>query len=53
LALDGVRLSRDLALVFRKDRQLSRAAQEFLEIATQPFRKRDHEPGGGRARSAV
>jgi DNA-binding transcriptional LysR family regulator len=53
LALDGVRLARDLALVFRKDRQLSKAAQEFLEIATQPFKKRDHESGAGRARSAV
>jgi DNA-binding transcriptional LysR family regulator len=53
LTLDGVRLARDLALVFRKDRQLSRAAQEFLEIATQPFKKREHEGGSGRARSAV
>jgi DNA-binding transcriptional LysR family regulator len=41
LAIEGVRLARDLALVFRKDRQLSRAAQEFLDIATQPFRKRE------------
>ncbi|HTV83366.1 MAG TPA: LysR substrate-binding domain-containing protein [Acidobacteriaceae bacterium] len=39
LSLDGVRLARDLALVFRKDRQLSRAAQEFLEIATQAYRQ--------------
>jgi DNA-binding transcriptional LysR family regulator len=39
LAIEGVRLARDLALVFRKDRQLSRAAQEFLEIATQPLKK--------------
>jgi DNA-binding transcriptional LysR family regulator len=53
LALDGVRLARDLALVFRKDRELSRASQEFLEIATQPFKKRDQESGSGRARSAV
>ncbi|HEX4311352.1 MAG TPA: LysR family transcriptional regulator [Acidobacteriaceae bacterium] len=53
LALDGVRLARDLALVFRKDRQLSRASQEFLEIATQPFTKRDQQPGPGRVRSAV
>lgn len=43
LAIEGVRLARDLALVFRKDRQLSRAAQEFLHIATQPFRKRERE----------
>jgi DNA-binding transcriptional LysR family regulator len=53
LALEGVRLARDLALVYRRDRQLSRAAQEFLEIATQPFKKRDQEPGNGRARSTV
>jgi DNA-binding transcriptional LysR family regulator len=52
LALDGVRLARDLALVFRKDRQLSRAAKEFLEIATEPFKKRDHE-AGARGRGAV
>jgi DNA-binding transcriptional LysR family regulator len=39
LTIEGVRLARDLALVFRKDRQLSRAAQEFLEIATQPLKK--------------
>jgi DNA-binding transcriptional LysR family regulator len=53
LALEGVRLARDLALVFRKDRQLSRAAQEFLEIATQTVEKRDQEAGPGRGRSAV
>lgn len=40
LSIEGVRLARDLALVFRQDRQLSRAAQEFLDIATRPFRKR-------------
>jgi DNA-binding transcriptional LysR family regulator len=53
LALDGVRLARDLALVFLKDRQLSRASQEFLEIATQHHEKPDHEAGPGRGRSAV
>ncbi|MGC2637906.1 MAG: LysR family transcriptional regulator [Acidobacteriaceae bacterium] len=52
LAIEGVRLARDLALVFRKDRQLSRAAQEFLAIATQPIKKRDPEPSGSR-RGAV
>ncbi len=41
LSLEGVRLARDLGLIFRKDRELSRAAQEFLEIATQGFRKRN------------
>jgi DNA-binding transcriptional LysR family regulator len=53
LGLDGVRLARDLALVFRKDRQLSRAGQEFLEIATQSLEKRAAEAGPGRSRSAV
>ena len=52
LSVAGVRLPRDLALVFRKDRQLSRAAQEFLEIATQSYRRRGAEtaaPRNGRA----
>ncbi|HEX4036964.1 MAG TPA: LysR family transcriptional regulator [Acidobacteriaceae bacterium] len=53
ISLEGVRLARDLALVFRKDRQLSRAGQEFLEIATQPLRKRDSESPAGRSRGAV
>jgi DNA-binding transcriptional LysR family regulator len=34
LPIEGVRLVRELALVFRKDKSLSRAAQAFLEIAT-------------------
>jgi DNA-binding transcriptional LysR family regulator len=34
LPIEGVRLVRELALVFRKDKSLSRAAQSFLEIAT-------------------
>jgi DNA-binding transcriptional LysR family regulator len=34
LAIDGVRLQRELALIFRKDKSLSRAAHAFLEIAT-------------------
>lgn len=53
LSLEGVRLARDLALVFRRDRHLSRAAQEFLEIATQPLRKRDGEAAAARNRGAV
>jgi DNA-binding transcriptional LysR family regulator len=53
LSIDGVRLARDLALVFRRDRQLSRAAQEFLEIATQPFKIRDQETSAAQSRSAV
>ncbi len=32
--VEGLRLSRELALVFRRDRTLSRAAHAFLEIAT-------------------
>ena len=35
IAVEGVRLARDLALVYRKDKQLSRAGQAFLEIASQ------------------
>ncbi|HEX4065922.1 MAG TPA: LysR family transcriptional regulator [Acidobacteriaceae bacterium] len=53
LSLDGVRLARDLALIFRKDRQLSRAAQEFLEIATEPYRRRAAEPATARGDRAV
>ena len=53
LAIEGVRLARDLALVFRKDRQLSRAAEEFLEIAKQPFRQREQETTGARSRGTV
>ena len=34
LPVESVRLQRDLAIVFRKDRALSRAAQAFIEIAT-------------------
>lgn len=53
LTLEGVRLARDLALVFRKDRQLSRAAQEFLEIAGQPIRRRNAESGAGNGGRAL
>jgi DNA-binding transcriptional LysR family regulator len=34
LSIEGVRLARELGIVFRKDKTLSRAAQAFLEIAT-------------------
>jgi len=34
IKVDGVRLSRELALVYRKDKTLTRAAHAFLEIAT-------------------
>jgi DNA-binding transcriptional LysR family regulator len=40
--LDGVRLNRELALVYRKDKTLTRAAHAFLEIAT--GRTRPHTP---------
>jgi DNA-binding transcriptional LysR family regulator len=53
LSLDGVRLARDLALVFRRDRQLSRAAQEFLEIATLAYRKGAPETAEVRSGRAV
>jgi DNA-binding transcriptional LysR family regulator len=33
IALDGVLIRRDLGLIFRKDRALSRAAQAFIDIA--------------------
>ncbi|MGA7887665.1 MAG: LysR family transcriptional regulator [Acidobacteriaceae bacterium] len=53
LSVAGVRLPRDLALVFRKDRQLSRAAQEFLEIATQWYRRRGAETAAPRNARAL
>ena len=34
IKLEGLRISRELALVFRKEKVLSRAAHAFLEIAT-------------------
>ncbi|HVW76669.1 MAG TPA: LysR family transcriptional regulator [Alloacidobacterium sp.] len=34
IKVEGVRLNRELALVFRKDKTLTRAANAFLEIAT-------------------
>ena len=33
-SVDGMRIHRELALVFRKDKTLTRAAQAFLEVAT-------------------
>jgi DNA-binding transcriptional LysR family regulator len=32
--VEGMRLHRELALIFRKDKTLTRAAQAFFEIAT-------------------
>jgi DNA-binding transcriptional LysR family regulator len=40
--LDGVKLNRELAVVYRKDKTLTRAAHAFLEIAT--GRARPHTP---------
>lgn len=34
IKLEGIRLNRELAVVFRKDKTLTRAAHAFLEIAT-------------------
>lgn len=34
LKVEGMRVQRELALVFRKDKTLTRAAQAFLEVAT-------------------
>jgi DNA-binding transcriptional LysR family regulator len=34
MTVDGMRLQRELALVFRKDKTLTRAAQAFIEVAT-------------------
>jgi DNA-binding transcriptional LysR family regulator len=42
LKLEGVRINRELALVYRKDKNLTRAAHAFLEIAT--GRARPHTP---------
>jgi DNA-binding transcriptional LysR family regulator len=42
LKIEGVRLNRELALIYRKDKTLTRAAHVFLEIAT--GRPRPHHP---------
>jgi DNA-binding transcriptional LysR family regulator len=42
IQLDGVRLNRELAVIYRKDKTLTRAAHAFLEIAT--GRSRPHAP---------
>ncbi len=36
--IEGIRLARDLALIYHKDNALTRAAQTFLEIATAGMR---------------
>lgn len=53
IRVDGVRLNRELALIYRKDKVLTRAAHVFLEIAT--GRPRPHHaaaPVVGRSRVA-
>ena len=42
IRVEGVRLNRELALIYRKDKSLTRAAHVFLEIAT--GRPRLHHP---------
>jgi hypothetical protein len=34
MKVDGMRLQRELGVVFRKDKTLTRAAHAFLEVAT-------------------
>jgi DNA-binding transcriptional LysR family regulator len=55
LKVEGVRLNRELALIYRKDKTLTRAAQVFLEIVTGRPRLHYHPapvPGKGRAPKA-
>ena len=49
LRVEGMRMSRELALGYRKDKPLSRAGHAFLEIAT--GRPRPPLPVGGKGRS--
>jgi DNA-binding transcriptional LysR family regulator len=41
--IEGIRLARDLALIYHKDNALTRAAQTFLEIATAGTRPNEEE----------
>ena len=52
LKLEGVRLNRELALIYRKDKTLTRAAHVFLEIATGRPRLHHPAPAIGKGRSA-
>jgi DNA-binding transcriptional LysR family regulator len=52
LKVDGVRLNRELALIYRKDKTLTRAAHVFLEIATGRPRLHHPAPAVGRTRTA-
>ncbi len=48
LRVEGLRISRELALVYRKEKALTRAGHAFLEIAT--GRSRPHQPVPSKAR---
>jgi DNA-binding transcriptional LysR family regulator len=52
LKVDGVRLNRELALIYRKDKTLTRAAHVFLEIATGRSRPHPPAPVIGKTRAA-
>ncbi len=51
LRLEGFRISRELALVYRKEKSLTRAGHAFLEIAT--GRARPPQPMPAKARTAA
>ena len=53
LKVEGLRISRELALVYRKERALSRAAHAFLEIATGQNRVAPAAPGKPAVKTAV
>jgi DNA-binding transcriptional LysR family regulator len=48
IPLADVQVRRDLALVFRKDKALSRAALAFIEIAVKHKSTQELEPAPGR-----
>jgi DNA-binding transcriptional LysR family regulator len=50
MKVEGMRVQRELALVYRKDKTLTRAAQAFLEVATNGGRSL---PGTGKAKSKL
>jgi len=53
LKIEGVRLNRELALIYRKDKTLTRAAHVFLEIATGRPRPHNPAPMQGKARGTA
>jgi DNA-binding transcriptional LysR family regulator len=52
LKVEGVRLNRELALIYRKDKTLTRAAHVFLEIVTGRPRPHHPAPMQGKSRGA-